>query len=141
LAEVHGRWRRLPPRARPRLYLYGLSLGALSSEASTGLPELAAAPIDGAFWAGPPFPSRIWRQVTAARHPGSPAWLPRVGDGSRFRFTSQRSAVAIPGARWGPMRIVYLQYASDPVTFFDPRSLYRRPEWMKLPRGPDVTPH
>jgi uncharacterized membrane protein len=38
------------------------------------------------------------------------------------------------------MRMVYLQYASDPVTFFDYRSLYRRPEWMRAPRGPDVSP-
>ena len=38
------------------------------------------------------------------------------------------------------MLIVYLQYASDPVTFFDYRSLYREPEWMTAPRGPDVSP-
>lgn len=37
------------------------------------------------------------------------------------------------------MRIVYLQYASDPVTFFDYRDLYRRPDWMTAPRGPDVS--
>ncbi|WP_284734493.1 alpha/beta hydrolase [Sphingosinicella terrae] len=141
LREVHARWRRLPRGERPKLYLYGLSLGALSSEASTALPELTEAPIDGAFWVGPPFPSRIWRSVTAARSTGSPAWLPRIGDGSRFRFTSQRNAISIPGARWGPTRIVYLQYASDPVTFFEARSFYRRPEWMTPPRGPDVSPH
>ena len=47
---------------------------------------------------------------------------------------------APPGARWGPTRIVYLQYASDPVTFFDTRCLYRAPEWMAQPRGPDVSP-
>jgi len=41
---------------------------------------------------------------------------------------------------WGPLRIVYLQYASDPVTFFDYATLYREPDWMKLPRGPDVSP-
>jgi uncharacterized membrane protein len=43
-------------------------------------------------------------------------------------------------AAWGPMRIVYLQYASDPVTFFDYRSVYREPGWMLPPRGPDVSP-
>ena len=40
---------------------------------------------------------------------------------------------------WGPMRIIYLQYASDAVTFFDYRDFYRRPGWMALPRGPDVS--
>jgi uncharacterized membrane protein len=38
------------------------------------------------------------------------------------------------------VRIVYLQYASDAITFFDYRDLYRRPDWMALPRGPDVVP-
>jgi uncharacterized membrane protein len=38
------------------------------------------------------------------------------------------------------MRIVYLQYASDPVTFFDYWSFYRQPDWMTAPRGPDVSP-
>jgi uncharacterized membrane protein len=42
-------------------------------------------------------------------------------------------------AAWGPMRVVYLQYASDPVTFFDYGTLHREPEWMQLPRGPDVS--
>jgi uncharacterized membrane protein len=37
------------------------------------------------------------------------------------------------------MRIVYLQYASDPITFFEPSALYRRPAWMDTPRGPDVS--
>ncbi|MCC3263125.1 alpha/beta-hydrolase family protein, partial [Paenibacillus polymyxa] len=43
-------------------------------------------------------------------------------------------------APWGPMRVVYLQYASDPVTFFDYRDLYRPPAWMSAPMGPDVSP-
>jgi len=36
--------------------------------------------------------------------------------------------------------VVYLQYASDPVTFFDTLSFYRQPDWMHAPRGPDVSP-
>lgn len=38
------------------------------------------------------------------------------------------------------MWVIYLQYASDPVTFFDYRSLYREPEWMLPPHGRDVSP-
>ncbi|MEZ2131946.1 MULTISPECIES: alpha/beta hydrolase [unclassified Sinorhizobium] len=139
-AEVYGYWTRLPREHRPRLYLYGLSLGALSSEQSAELFEVIGDPYQGALWSGPPFPSRIWRSVTADRDRDSPAWLPRFRDGSYVRFTNQENALHIPGARWGPMRIVYLQYASDPVTFFDYRSLYREPEWMIAPRGPDVSP-
>src|SRR5262249_4176378 len=91
----------------------------------------------------PPYPSRMWRWLTDHRNPGSPAWLPGFGDGSFVRFMNQHGEsddpAARPSAPWGPMRIVYLQYASDAVTFFDYRSLYREPDWMVPPRGPDVS--
>lgn len=130
--EIYGHW--------TRLYLHGLSLGALSSEQSAELFEVIGDPYHGALWSGPPFPSRIWRSVTSDRNPGSPAWLPRLRDGSYVRSTSQKNALAIPGAHWGPMRVVYLQYASDPVTLFDYKSVYREPDRMIAPRGPDVSP-
>jgi uncharacterized membrane protein len=139
-SEVYGYWTKLPKDARPKLYLYGLSLGALSSEQSADLFEVIGDPYQGALWSGPPFPSRLWNSITRHRNPGSPAWLPRFRDGSYVRFTNQNNALAIPGAHWGPMRIVYLQYASDPVTFFDYQSFFREPDWMKAPRGPDVSP-
>lgn len=137
---VYGYWTKLPKDARPKLYLYGLSLGALSSEQSTELFEVIADPYQGALWAGPPFQSRIWRRFTEGRNKGTPAWLPRFGDGSYVRFTSQRNALPEAAAPWGPMRIVYLQYASDPVTFFDEGAYRRPPAWMVGPRGPDVAP-
>ncbi|MGX5800691.1 alpha/beta hydrolase [Bradyrhizobium sp. Arg314] len=138
--EVYGYWSALPKNHRPKLYLYGLSLGALSSERSSELLEVIGDPYQGALWSGPPFQSQIWRSLTADRNAGSPAWLPRFRDGSYVRFTSQTNALNIPGTHWGPMRIVYLQYASDPVTFFEYQSLYREPDWMVRPRGPDVSP-
>lgn len=139
-SAVYERWRDLPKDRRPRLYLHGLSLGSFGSEASTELFEILGDPYQGALWSGPPFANRMWQYVTRQRNPGSPEWLPRFRDGSYVRFTNQFNELAIPGAVWGPMRIVYLQYASDPVTFFEYQSLYRRPEWMNQPRGPDVSP-
>ncbi|SFT94928.1 alpha/beta-hydrolase family protein [Mesorhizobium sp. YR577] len=139
-SEVYGYWTTLPKDKRPKLYLYGLSLGTKNSEQSSELFEVLGDPYQGALWAGPPYSSRIWRSITTDRNAGSPAWLPRFRDGSYVRFTNQKNALAIPGAHWGPMRIVYLQYASDSVTFFDPQSVYRAPAWMAEPRGPDVSP-
>jgi uncharacterized membrane protein len=142
--EVYGYWTTLPKDRRPRLYLHGLSLGAKNSEQSMDLIEVLGDPFAGALWSGPPHSSRLWRSLTDRRNPGSPAWLARFGDGSFARFMNQHGEAAGPdstaNAAWGPMRIVYLQYASDPVTFFDWRSLYREPEWMLPPRGPDVSP-
>jgi uncharacterized membrane protein len=137
---VYGHWTNLPAESRPRLYLFGLSLGALSSERAARLHEVLADPHHGAFWAGPPFASAVWRNVTNERQPGSPYWLPRFENGSIVRFTSQQNALEIEGAEWGPLRIVYLQYASDPITFFSPSIFYRPPAWLSGRRGPDVSP-
>lgn len=139
-SAVYNYWHALPEAERPRLYLHGLSLGSLASESSVELFEILSDPYHGALWSGPPFANPMWQYITNRRELDSPAWLPRFGGGSFVRFTNQFDALDIPGARWGPIRIVYLQYASDPITFFDYRSLYRRPEWMDKPRGPDVSP-
>lgn len=138
--EIYGHWRTLPRDKRPKLYLFGLSLGSLSTELSNELFEVLGDPYQGELLAGPPFASRIWRSITDRRNAGTPEWLPRFRDGSYVRFTGQKNALDIPGAEWGPLRVVYLQYASDPIVFFETRSLYREPDWMKQPRGPDVSP-
>jgi uncharacterized membrane protein len=38
------------------------------------------------------------------------------------------------------MRIVFLQYASDPIVFFSFDADWQRPDWLNAPRGPDVSP-
>lgn len=142
--EIYGYWITLPKNGRPRLYLHGISLGAANSEQSTDLVEIMGDPVDGMLWSGPPYSSKLWRWFTDRRNRGTPAWLPRFRDGSFVRFMNQHGEFADPAsppsAAWGPIRIVYLQYASDAATFFDYRSLYRAPDWMATPRGPDVSP-
>ncbi|MCH8477014.1 MAG: alpha/beta-hydrolase family protein [Wenzhouxiangella sp.] len=137
---VYRRWRELPADSRPRLYLHGLSLGALNSERSADIWDLVGDPIDGALWSGPPFRSRTWQWATEQRNTGSPAWLPRFRDGSVIRFANQHGGLDDFAAPWGPFRVVYLQYASDPISFFSPSALYREPAWMRGQRGPDVSP-
>jgi uncharacterized membrane protein len=139
-AEVYGYWTTLPKDKRPKLYLHGLSLGALNSQQSADLFEMIGDPIAGALWSGPPFNSRPWRSITDGRNAGSPQWLPEFRDGRFVRFMNQNGSTIPTEAPWGPMRIVYLQYGSDAITFFDYRDLYRRPDWMRPPRGPDVSP-
>ncbi|MET4066424.1 putative membrane protein [Bradyrhizobium sp. S3.2.6] len=139
-AEIYGYWTTLPKEKRPKLYLHGLSLGALNSEKSAELFETIGDPIAGALWSGPPFESRIWRSITDNRNPGSPAWLPEFRDGRFVRFINQNGPTVPADAPWGPMRVVYLQYASDAITFFAYRDAYHPPAWMNAPRGPDVSP-
>ena len=139
-AAVYNHWHSMPHDHRPRLYLHGLSLGSFNSDLSHDLHQVIGDPYDGALWAGPPFPSRTWNNVTRMRNPGSPAWLPTFRDGSVIRFTSQVNKLNDAPAPWGPYRIIYLQYASDAVSFFDPNALWRKPAWMNAPVGPDVSP-
>jgi uncharacterized membrane protein len=139
--EVYDHWTQLPKDGRPRLYLHGLSLGALGSESSADLFTVFEDPIQGGVWSGPPFPSSVWSRFTRARNPDSPFWLPKFRDGSMLRFMSRESQLARSGSRWGPMRFVYIQHASDPMSFFRPELLYRRPDWLVGERGPDVSPY
>ena len=139
--EVYGYWKKLPKASRPRLYVHGLSLGALGSESSADLFTIFEDPIQGGVWSGPPFPSAVWRGITRGRNPDSPIWLPTFHDGSIVRFTGRENSLDRGGSRWSPMRFVYIQYASDPMIFFSEDLAYRKPEWLVGQRGPDVSPY
>ena len=138
--EIYGYWRTLPAATRPRLFLHGLSLGSLNSDLSFDLFDIIDAPFSGALWSGPPFRNDSWRRMTRDRESGSAAWLPRYRGGSVVRFMNQTSGPLEGYAAWNDFRIVFLQYASDPITFFDPSIAWSEPAWMREPRGPDVSP-
>lgn len=135
---VYDRWAALPPGGRPRLYLHGISLGAWASMHSLDPFRMLGDPVDGAFWAGPPFPSDLWRRAEAARDEGSPFVLPEVDGGRTLRFANGRSAVSPDG--WGPFRVLFLQHGSDGIVFYDPAIAWRRPVWLEEPPAPDVSP-
>jgi uncharacterized membrane protein len=140
-AEIYGYWRTLPRDSRPRLFLSGLSLGSLNSDLSFDLYDIIDDPFDGVLWSGPPFRNETWRRITAERDPGTPAWLPEFRGGAVVRFMNQEQGLDHRGdAKWGKFRIAFLQYASDPITFFSTGAAWREPAWMLEPRGPDVSP-
>ncbi|MFV9474392.1 alpha/beta hydrolase [Advenella sp. RU8] len=137
---IYNYWKDLPAGQRPKLYLHGLSLGAFHSQRSLTFFDILSDPISGAVWSGPPFPSEMWRELTNEREAGSPEWLP-VYQGGRFvRFMNQDGTFNNESSQWGDLRFVYLQYASDAITFFEKDLFYREADWMKAPRGPDVSP-
>ncbi len=139
---VHRYWSTLPEASRPRLYLYGLSLGSYGVESILGSINLINEPIDGALLVGPPFVSPVHARLTADRDAGSPAWLPVYGRGRTVRFASETHGVDRTPGPWGPTRVVYLQHASDPVVFFSSDLAFAPPEWLRddQQRGPDVSP-
>ena len=137
---VYGYWRSLPKETRPRLFLFGLSLGSLNSDLASDAYSVLGDPFAGALWVGPPFASSTWAQVTATRQKGTPAWLPKARHEGVFRFfnADDKSQLTSPG--WGPVRIAWLQYPSDAITFFETNMWRRKPDWMAPPRGPGVSP-
>ncbi|WP_174801810.1 alpha/beta hydrolase [Martelella limonii] len=139
--EFYRYWRTLPEDSRPELYMHGISLGAWSSMYSFNVFQMLDVPVAGALWAGPPFPSYLWRHTVAARNAGTPYVLPEIDDNAVVRFSSQFRTPEQEGDDWGRIRINFLQYASDPIVFFEPNSSFREPEWMREPPAPDVSPY
>lgn len=138
---VYDYWRTLPEDARPELYVHGLSQGAFNSQATLSILDMLGDPIHGALWAGSPFFSRFWGAVRDGRDPASPAWRPRWGNGSLVRTMTQHGGLDLPGFEpWGPTRLVFLNYGSDPIVNFTFSSAFRRPGWLAGSRPPDVAP-
>ena len=83
-------------RARPKLYVFGESLGTFGGEAAfSGLADIQNR-TDGVLWAGPPNFNDLWRGIVADRQSGSPEWLPVVDDGRTVRFADEASDLAKP---------------------------------------------
>ena len=137
---VYSRWTEMPRDQRPRLYLHGLSLGAYSSVASSSIYDILADPFDGALFVGRPFASEAWRSTTQARDPGSPWWKPEVGDGSVVRFSNGYGDLVGDTRPWGPLRMIFLQYPSDPIVFFEPSMAWRAPVWLGQERAEGISP-
>ena len=130
----------LPETGRPELYLFGLSLGTLASEASPPVHAWLGDSFDGAVWAGPPFRSQLWRTVQRDREEGSPAWRPTFEGGANFRVIGHGDSAHQNAADWGRVRVVYIAYPSDAIVFFEEGMFLRAPQWMNAPRAGDVSP-
>lgn len=132
--------RQLPEAQRPKLVVFGESLGSFGGEAPFMSLNNVVARTDGALFSGPTFNNTIWTQLTATRDRGSPEWLPIYDDGYNVRFVSRPSNLARPNAPWGGPKVVYLQHASDPIAWWTPDLLFSRPDWLQEKRGYDVLP-
>lgn len=135
---VRQRWQQLPADTRPRLILYGESLGSYGIESAfADLDELADS-MDGALLVGPTNANPLWRQAVRERDRSSPVWRPRLDGGRRVLFVEAPADLALPDRPTARPRVIYLQNSSDPVVWWTPRLLWRRPQWLDSPRGPDV---
>ncbi|WP_328842560.1 alpha/beta hydrolase [Nakamurella leprariae] len=137
---VSERWLARPADDRPRLFVFGESLGSFSLEAAfSGERDLHNRTAGGLF-AGPPNFNVLYREFTDHRDAGSPEISPVFRDGRTVRFSDLPSAPAAPADRpWPDSRVLYLLHPSDPITWWSPELLWRRPDWLAEPRGRDVS--
>jgi uncharacterized membrane protein len=137
---VSARVRALPEGARPKIVVFGESLGSFGGEAPFLSANNIVARTDGALFSGPTFNNTMWNEVTRNRDPGSPEWLPIFQQGSNVRFSARAANLARPDDPWGKPRIVYVQHASDPIAWWNTALLFRKPDWLREKRGYDVLP-
>lgn len=130
--------RLLPEGHRPKLVVFGESLGSFGGEAPFMSLNNVVARTDGALFSGPTFNNTIWTDLTSRRDAGSPEWLPIYNDGANVRFVARASNLGRPGDEWGHPRVVYLQHASDPIAWWTPDLLFSEPDWLRERRGYDV---
>ena len=135
---VDKRVRALPEGQRPKLVVFGESLGSFGGEAPFLSPNNIEARTNGALFSGPTFNNTMWLNVTGNRDKGSPEWLPIYRDGDTIRFVARPGNLGRPDAPWGNPRVVYLQHASDPIAWWNPDLLFSQPDWLREPRGYDV---
>jgi uncharacterized membrane protein len=136
---VYERWSSLPAGQRPKLLVFGESLGSYGGETAFSGERDLANRTDGVLFVGPPNFNTLYREFTDHRDPGSPEVEPIYRQGRIVRF-SRRPGVDIPpaSAPWGDSRVLYLLHPSDPIIWWSPALLLRRPDWLREPRGDDV---
>lgn len=139
--QVYGVWSRLPLGQRPKLLVFGESLGSFGTESAfSGVDDIRNR-VDGMLLVGPPNRNELWRQYVDDREPGSPEILPVYEQGATVRFASNpQTDLKNPPEPWNRPRVTYLQHPSDPIVWWGPRLMVRRPDWLAEPRGADVLP-
>ena len=145
--HVHRRWAQLPAGDRPRLVIFGESLGPFGAEAafrgSDGTASLAnlVAGSDGALFTGPTASNYIWDQLTDDREPRSPVWRPVYAGGTSVQFANRPADLERPDQTWRHPRVLYVHHPSDPVgnatveAFWNPRNGPTGPRATTSPPG------
>jgi len=137
---VYARWLRLPAAHRPRLVVFGESLGSFGGEnAFSGTDDIRERS-SGVLWVGPTNSNVLWSRFTAERDPGSPEWRPVYQGGATVRFVTAPSELTQRSPAWSEPRAVYLQNTSDPIIWWSWDLAFHQPDWLRGPTPPGVSP-
>lgn len=136
---VYTEWLQQPAETRPKLLVYGLSLGSFGSQSAFRSANDILNSSDGALFQGTPHSTELWAELTNQRDKDTRQILPVYQNGARVRFAENNAAIQANQQAWSSPRILYMQHASDPVTWFDFDLLWRKPDWLNEQRGADVS--
>lgn len=139
LHAVENKLHTMPEASRPKLVVYGLSLGSFGGQSDfTGEGDFARR-IDAGLFVGTPGFSEPWRTFTENRDAGSPQVEPIYQGASTIKFVTNSSDVLHDtNAKY---KIIYFQYATDPIVWFDASLIYKQPDWTREEPGRGVSPH
>ncbi len=136
---VYDRWSQLSIDDRPKLIIFGESLGTFGGEAAFSGEYDLANRTDGALLVGPPNFNTLYREFSDGREPGSLQVEPIFRNGRIVRFDATPDGVVQPAtAPWARTRVLYVQHPSDPIVWWSPNLIFNKPDWLAEPRGRDV---
>jgi uncharacterized membrane protein len=137
--SVYNQVLNLAAENRPKVVVFGESLGSFGGEAAFANLASFRATSNGAVWAGPPNFNILRKTATQDRDAGSAEILPVFQNGQNIRFAAKPADLSQPPAAWGSPRAAYLENPSDPIVWWSPSLLFNKPDWLSEPRGHDVS--
>lgn len=138
-AAVRDRLEEIPISDRPLVFGFGESLGSFGLERGLGTVEQMESMSDGVLMIGPTYDNPIRQELTRTRVAGSPEWQPLTSMDNVY-FAQQPTDLPEPPSTLGEPRVVYLQNASDPVTWWNFGLVALRPDWSGHPHAVDRSP-
>jgi uncharacterized membrane protein len=134
---VYGKWESLPAKTRPELVVFGESLGSFGGEtAFSGSADMQNR-TDGIVFMGPPADNTLANEFRSQRDAGSPEWQPVFEQGRAVRFVAETGDFDNVTGPWEDPKVMYIQHASDPISWWSPQLLLHRPDWLSEDPGPD----
>lgn len=129
----------MDPGDRPTVLGFGESLGSFGLERGLETVEEIQTLSDGALLIGPTYDNPLRQELTRHRVEGSPEWQPKPSVPGVF-FAQEPADLPGPPSADDPPRIVYLQNASDPVTWWNWGLWALEPDWNERPYAVDRSP-
>jgi len=129
-AGIAQRLAAMPPEKRPRVFLFGESLGSqVSEEMFEGMgvfgPESLG--LEAGLWIGTPEATKWRQQIWGDRSVSEP---PGVGPGDIYLPRWIGDWTDLPAEERARVRYLLLQNGDDPIPKFWVEPLYRRPAWL-----------